>query len=208
MPSLDTFLLFAGAAFVLIVIPGPAVLFIVSHSLAHGRRAGLASAAGTASGEFLHVVAAALGLSAVVASSTTAFETVKLIGAAYLVLLGIKTLLTRVHGDPIEGDERPTVSHRRSYWRGYRVGALNPKTALFFLAFLPQFVHPERGAVAVQTLLLGTVFCLIAWVSDSSYALVVGTLAERMRRSTAVARTRRWVSGTVMVALGAEAAAS
>jgi threonine/homoserine/homoserine lactone efflux protein len=88
------------------------------------------------------------------------------------------------------------------------VGALNPKTALFFLAFLPQFVHPERGAVAVQTLLLGTVFCLIAWVSDSSYALVVGTLAERMRRSTAVARTRRWVSGTVMVALGAEAAAS
>jgi threonine/homoserine/homoserine lactone efflux protein len=208
MPSLDTFLVFAGAAFVLIAIPGPAVLFVVSQSLAHGRRAGLASAAGTASGEFLHVVAAAVGLSAVVASSTAAFETVKLIGAAYLILLGIKTLLTRTHGDAIEGAERPGVSRRRAYWRGYRVGALNPKTALFFLAFLPQFVHPERGAVAVQALLLGTVFCLIAWMSDSTYALVVGTLADRMRRSRAVARTRRWVSGTVMVALGAETAAS
>jgi len=208
VPTLDTFAVFAAAAFVLIVIPGPAVLFIVSHSLAHGRRAGLASAAGTASGEFLHVVAAAVGLSALVASSTAAFEVVKLIGAAYLILLGIRTLLTRVHGDAIEGDGRPVVSRRRSYWRGYRVGALNPKTALFFLAFLPQFVHPDRGAVAVQALLLGTVFCLIAWVSDSSYALVVGTLADRMRRSTAVARTRRWVSGTVMVALGTETAAS
>src|SRR3954452_17826086 len=189
MPTLDTFAVFAAAAFVLIAIPGPAVLFVVSQSLAHGRRAGLASAAGTASGEFLHVVAAALGLSALVASSTAAFETVKLIGAAYLILLGIKTLLTRVHGDPIEGEERPAVSHRRSYWRGYRVGALNPKTALFFLAFLPQLVHPERGAVAIQALVLGTVFCLIAWASGSTYALVLVTLADRMRRSSAVART-------------------
>jgi threonine/homoserine/homoserine lactone efflux protein len=208
MPSLDTFLVFAGAAFVLIAIPGPAVLFIVSQSLAHGRRAGLASAGGTASGEFLHVVAAALGLSAVVASSTAAFETVKLVGAAYLIVLGIKALLTRAHaGDPLE-TARPVVSRRSSYWRGYRVGALNPKTALFFLAFLPQFVHPERGSVALQALALGTVFCLIAWASDSTYALVVGTLADRLRHSTAVARTRRWVSGTVMVALGAETAAS
>src|SRR3954468_9835041 len=195
MPSADTFLVFAGAAFVLIVIPGPAVLFIVSQSLAHGRRAGLAAAGGTASGEFLHVVAAAVGLSAVVASSTAAFETVKLVGAAYLILLGVKTLLTRVHGDAIEG-ERPAMSRRKAYWRGARVGALNPKTALFFLAFLPQFVHPERGSVALQALLLGTLFCLIAWVSDSSYALVVGTLADRLRASTAVLRIRRWVSGT------------
>jgi threonine/homoserine/homoserine lactone efflux protein len=207
VPTLDTFLVFAGAAFVLIVIPGPAVLFIVSQSLAHGRRAGLASAAGTASGEFVHVLAAAAGLSALVASSTAAFEVVKLVGAAYLVLLGIRTLATRVHGDAIEG-ERPAMTRRRSYWRGARVGALNPKTALFFLAFLPQFVHPSRGSVALQALLLGTAFCLIAWVSDSTYALVVGTLADRMRRSTAVARTRRWVSGTVMVALGTETAAS
>jgi threonine/homoserine/homoserine lactone efflux protein len=207
MPMLDTFLVFGAAAFVLIVIPGPAVLFIVSQSLAHGRRAGLASAGGTASGEFVHVLAAAAGLSAVVASSTAAFETVKLIGAAYLILLGVKTLLTRVKGDPIEG-ERPAVSRKQSYWRGARVGALNPKTALFFLAFLPQFVHPERGSVALQALALGTVFCLIAWASDSTYALVVGTLADRLRESTAVARTRRWVSGTVMVALGTETAAS
>ena len=207
MPSAHALLLFSLATILLLVVPGPAVLFIVSQSLAHGRRAGLASAGGTASGEFVHVLAAAVGLSAVVASSTAAFETVKLVGAAYLVLLGIKTLLTRVHGDAIEG-ERPAVSRRRSYWRGARVGALNPKTALFFLAFLPQFVHPERGSVALQALLLGTVFCLIAWVSDSTYALVVGTLADRLRQSTAVARTRRWVSGTVMVALGTETAAS
>ena len=207
MPTFDTFLVFGAAAFVLIVIPGPAVLFIVSQSLAHGRRAGLASAGGTASGEFLHVVAAAVGLSAVVASSTAAFETVKLVGAAYLILLGLKTLLTRVHGDPIEG-ERPAMSRRRAYWRGTRVGALNPKTALFFLAFLPQFVHPERGSVALQALALGTLFCLLAWASDSTYALVVGTLADRLRRSTGVARVRRWVSGTVMVALGTETAAN
>src|SRR3954451_13870211 len=95
MPTLTTTLLFASAAFVLIVIPGPAVLFVVSHSLAHGRRAGLASAAGTASGEFLHVLAATVGLSALVASSTAAFEVVKLVGAASLILLGLKTLLTR-----------------------------------------------------------------------------------------------------------------
>jgi threonine/homoserine/homoserine lactone efflux protein len=100
------------------------------------------------------------------------------------------------------------MSRRRSYWRGARVGALNPKTALFFLAFLPQFVHPERGSVALQALALGTVFCLIAWASDSTYALVVGTLADRLRESSGIARVRRWVSGTVMVGLGTETAAS
>src|SRR4051794_2308495 len=109
MPTLDTFLVFAAAAFVLIVIPGPAVLFIVSQSLAHGRRAGLASAGGTASGEFLHAVAAAVGLSALVASSTAAFETIKLVGAAYLIVIGIRTLMTRHEDDPIEGG-RPLLS--------------------------------------------------------------------------------------------------
>ena len=207
MPSLDTFAVFAAAAFVLIVIPGPAVLFIVSHSLAHGRRAGLASAAGTASGEFLHVVAAALGLSALVASSTAAFETVKLIGAAYLSCSGSRRS-SRASTETRSRARTARVSRRRSYWRGYRVGALNPKTALFFLAFLPQFVHPDRGAVARQALLLGTVFCLIA---------VGERLDLRARRrhprrphaaDAAVARTRRWVSGTVMVALGTETAAS
>jgi len=207
MPTPETFLLFGIAAFVLIAVPGPAVLFIVSQSLVHGRRAALASAGGTASGEFLHVVAATVGLSALVASSTVAFQTAKLVGAAYLVLLGVKTLLTRTAADPIEG-AGPPLARRRAYWRGFRVGALNPKTALFFLAFLPQFVHPERGSVALQALLLGCLFCLIAWVSDSTYAFVVGTLAERLRRSTAIGRARRWVAGTVMVALGAEAAAS
>ena len=207
MPTLDTFLVFGAAAFVLIVIPGPAVLFIVSQSLAHGRRAGLASAGGTASGEFLHAVAAAVGLSAVVASSTAAFETIKLAGAAYLIVIGVRTLLTRHEDDPIEG-ARPLLSRRSSYLRGFRVGALNPKTALFFLAFLPQFVHPERGSVALQALLLGAVFCLIAWASDSTYALVVGTLAERLRESRALGRARRWVAGTVMVALGTETAAT
>jgi threonine/homoserine/homoserine lactone efflux protein len=207
VPNLSTFLVFSAAAFVLIVIPGPAVLFIVSHSLAHGRKAGLASAGGTASGEFLHAAAAAIGLSALVASSTAAFQTIKLIGAAYLIVLGVRTLLTRHDGDPIEGG-RPAVSRRSSYFRGFRVGALNPKTALFFLAFLPQFVHPQRGSVAVQALALGTVFCLIAWASDSTYALVVGTLAERLRDSRGIARARRWVAGTVMVALGTETAAS
>jgi threonine/homoserine/homoserine lactone efflux protein len=204
VPSFSAVEVFALASIVLLLVPGPSVLYVVAQSAEHGRRAGLASVTGIHVGTIVHIVAATVGLSALIVASATAFTTVKLVGACYLIYVGVRKLLER--DVPLRVQEEGT--QRRVFAQGVVVNVLNPKTALFFLAFLPQFVHPDRGAVAVQALLLGTVFCLIAWMSDSTYALVVGTLADRMRRSAGVARVRRWVSGTVMVALGTETAAS
>jgi threonine/homoserine/homoserine lactone efflux protein len=143
MPSLSALELFAVAAFALIVVPGPAVLYIVSQSVGHGRRGGLAAVFGVEIGAFVHVAGAALGVSAVIASSATAFSALKLAGGAYLVVLGIKRLRQR---DAVATpDALGGRAHTSIFRQGLIVSALNPKTALFFLAFLPQFVDPERG---------------------------------------------------------------
>src|SRR4051794_34740059 len=150
MPTASTLALFCAAALALIVVPGPAVTYIVTQSIDKGRGAGLASAFGVASGGLVHVAAAVVGLSALLASSATAFTIVKLVGAAYLIVIGVRRLLAR-HEDARE-PEVPTApgSPRRLFLQGAVVNVLNPKTALFFLAFLPQFVDPDRGTVAGQ----------------------------------------------------------
>jgi threonine/homoserine/homoserine lactone efflux protein len=205
MPSVTTFALFSAAALALIVVPGPAVTYVVTQSLDKGRSAGLVSALGIAGGGFVHVAAATAGLSALIASSASAFTVVKLLGAAYLIAIGLWRLAGR-GGD--EAADREPVAARRLFWQGALVNVLNPKTALFFLAFLPQFVDPDRGAVALQAAVLGVVFVVLAVVSDSTYAVVTAALATRLRDSRRARQVRRYVSGGIFVALGVTAAAA
>ena len=192
--------LFGLAALALLAIPGPAVLYIVYQSAEQGRRVGLASVAGVHLGTLVHVAAASAGLSALIVASSLAFSVVKYAGAGYLVYLGIRKLLERNEETRIERRREPL---RRAFMRGMIVNALNPKTALFFLAFLPQFVAPDRGGVWSQALVLGFVFVGLGLVTDSLYALVAGTVGGLLRRRR---NAVRYGSGIVFIALGATAA--
>ena len=204
MPDTQTIWLFCLAATALIVIPGPAVLYIVAQSVGQGRRAGLISASGVASGGLVHVFAAAVGISGLLLSSAAAFTVVKFAGAAYLIYLGARRLLG------LEPSALVTIEEGRSNRQLYRDGAvvniLNPKTALFFYAFLPQFLDPDRGSVALQAVTLGTLFVVIALVSDSLWAVASGSAANWLRGHPIAVKLERWVTGTVLVGLGAAAA--
>jgi threonine/homoserine/homoserine lactone efflux protein len=204
MPSATSFALFCLASAALAVVPGPAVTYIVMHSVDKGRRAGLASAAGVASGGLVHVAAATVGLSALIASSATAFTVVKLVGAVYLIVVGIRRVTGR---DDSEQVQAPPAPLSRIYRQGVIVNVFNPKTALFFLAFLPQFI--DRGAsVPPQVAVLGLTFAAIAFASDCLYALLADLLAGRLRRSGRGSKARRYLSGGIFVALGVTAAAA
>ena len=188
-------------------MPGPAVLYVVTQSIGGGRRAGLASTAGIHTGTLVHSAAATAGLSALLASSVLAFDVVKYAGAAYLVVVGVRRLLGR-EGEPAAARREVARGLGRLYRRGIVVNVLNPKTALFFLAFLPQFVDPARGAAWLQILLLGLLFSLLGLASDGTYALVAGSLGDWLRTSVRYQRAQRLVSGCVFVGLGAFAALS
>jgi threonine/homoserine/homoserine lactone efflux protein len=204
VPSASHYAIFLLAGLTLLAIPGPAVLYIVGQSIEGGRRAGIVSALGITTGTLVHIAAAAAGLSALLVSSAIAFDVVRYAGAAYLMVIGIRRLLTRV--EDVEAVERPARSLRRAYTRGIVVNVLNPKTALFFLAFLPQFVDVSRGRVWLQIVVLGLTFALLGLLSDSTYAVVAGTVSDRLRASRRFASAQRWVSGTLFVGLGAAAA--
>ena len=199
----STLAVFAAAALALAVVPGPAVLYIVARSVDQGRFAGLVSALGIGVGSLVHVTAATIGLSSLLAYSATAFTVVKYAGAAYLILLGIHRLLTRE--EVAEVAATPPRALRKIFRDGVIVNVLNPKTALFFLAFLPQFVDPAHGAATLQILVLGLTFTVIALSSDSLWALAAGTLGGWLRRSRWYLGIKRWVTGTVLVVLGASA---
>ena len=203
MPDASTFLLFAAASLAFLAIPGPSVFYIVTRSLAQGRRAGVTSMLGVQAGGLVHVVAAAVGVSAVIASSATAFTIVKYAGAAYLVFLGLRKLLSRDE-EALDLTLTP-ASGRRLFWQGAVVNILNPKTALFFLAFLPQFVDPS-AAVAPQMLVLGTLLVGLGVVSDGTYALVAAGAGRRLRETAAARRRLDRLSGGVFVSLGLIAA--
>ena len=206
MPDLNTLTLFAAASALLIVMPGPAVIYIVARSVEHGRDAGLMSMLGVEVASLTHGLAATVGLSALLASSATAFGVVKYAGAAYLIYLGIRALID-------DGDRRPTAEERRAlsprslFLWGYLVGLLNPKTALFFLAFLPQFVDQAQGAVAMQIMILSAVFTAIAVISDGAYALLGGAAGQRL---SAIwhGRSISRASGCIYIGLGVTAALS
>lgn len=200
MPTLSTLSVFAVAAAALILIPGPAVLYIVARSVHQGRRAGLLSALGVEVGSLVHIVAAAVGLSAILVSSSLAFSVVKFAGAAYLIYLGIRTLLTREA--PAATVDITPVDLRRVFGQGVIVNVLNPKVALFFFAFFPQFIDPERGSVAVQTLVLGIVFFFIGTVFDGMWALAAGSVGGWLKGNVRYLRRQRFVTGAVYLGLG------
>ena len=203
MPEWSTLALFTVAAVTLLVIPGPAVLYIVTRSVDQGRAAGLASVCGVHVGTLVHVAAAALGLSALLVSSATAYDAVRWLGAAYLVWLGVRRLLARDEDDPAApGPGARRLGLRRIFAQGVVVNVLNPKTALFFLAFLPQFVDTSRGSVPVQVVVLGVAFVLLGLLSDGAYALAASTGAGWLRRRPGVAKASRLVSGGVLISLG------
>ena len=202
MPSTHAFAVFIPAALVLLAIPGPAVLYIVATSVEGGRRNGLLSVAGVHVGSAVHVAAAVVGLSALIVSSAIAFSGVKYVGAAYLVYVGIRKLLEK--DEPVEVVERPPRSGRRVFSQGVVVNVLNPKTALFFLAFLPQFVDRDRP-VWIQTAVLGLCWIGLGLLSDGAYALAGGTIGGFIRKRR---RAVRYASGGIFIGLGAVAASS
>ncbi len=200
MPSLPTIALFLLATFVFAVIPGPAVLYVVTRGVAQGRRAGLASALGIGAGTLTHVAAAALGLSVLLVTSALAFTVVKYLGAAYLLFLGIRTLLAR-------GDDQPVIaamprSATRLFAQGFVVQLLNPKSALFFYAFLPQFVDPARGSASEQIAVLGALSVLLALCTDSAYGILAGTTGRWLHGHAGVRWARRYLTGSVYIGLG------
>lgn len=194
-------LVFGLAALAILAVPGPAVIYIVTRSVQQGRAAGLASVLGIHVGTLVHLAFATLGLSAILVSSSTAFTVVKALGALYLIVIGIRTLLGRA--DPADTDpQHPPRARRQDFAEGVIVNVLNPKTALFFLAFLPQFVDPARGEAWLQILVLGLVFMLLGLVTDSIWAIAAGSAGETLRQSRRWARVQRYVSGSIFVGLG------
>jgi threonine/homoserine/homoserine lactone efflux protein len=205
IPSAASIGVFCVAAILLLLTPGPAVLYIVARSVEQGRIAGLASVCGITTGTLVHVLAAALGLSALLASSALAFAVVKYAGAGYLIYIGARRILSR-SGTPAAKVELPRRTLGRLYRDGFIINLLNPKTALFFLAFLPQFVDPSRGAVAFQIAFLGLLFTLMGLTSDALYALVAGTAGRWVKNHGRYMRWERYVTGGVFIGLGVTAA--
>jgi threonine/homoserine/homoserine lactone efflux protein len=204
MPEASTFALFVAAALALLLVPGPAVFYVVARSVEGGRVTGLVSVLGVELGTLVHVVFAAIGLSAVLASSATAFTVVKWLGAAYLVYLGLQHLLAR-DGDKEELAIGGATRLPRVFTQSVLVQILNPKVALFFLAFLPQFVDPSRGAAWTQVVVLGATLAVLGLLTDGLYALLGGAAGDWLKRRSAGAglrRVRRYVSGGIYLALG------
>jgi threonine/homoserine/homoserine lactone efflux protein len=200
MPSPEVFAAFAAASLALLIVPGPSVLYIVTRSMDQGRAAGLVSVLGIHTGSIVHVAAAALGLSAILASSALSFGIVKYAGAAYLIWLGIRAIRDR-------GEERPGGTGRehsltRIYAQGVVVNVLNPKTALFFLAFLPQFIDVSKGSVPFQAVILGATFILLGFLSDGTYALVSARVSRAMATRRRTGAARRWLPGLTLIGLG------
>jgi threonine/homoserine/homoserine lactone efflux protein len=199
MPSSPVLIAFIIAALILLLTPGPGVLYVVTRSLTQGVRAGIISACGLATGVLAHIAAAVAGLSALLVASATAFTVTKIIGATYLIYLGVRQLFTApTRGGPVA----PARPSGRLFLDGIVVSLFNPKLALFFLAFLPQFVDPSRGNAAHQVIVLGLVYIGLALITDSGYAVAAGRLGRWLVGTEAQSRWPRYVSGTIYIGLG------
>lgn len=203
MPDLSSIVTFAVASLALLLIPGPAVIYVLNRSVADGREIGFAAVAGLELGNLVHVIAASAGLSAVLATSATAFNTVKWLGAGYLVFVGVRTLL--VAPRMVSGD-MPTTTRSRAFRQGVIVNTLNPKVALFFLSYLPQFIDADNGAAWSQSLVLGSIFVAIGFLTDGTYAITASALRQVLLSGRTLPFVQRYVAGTVFVALGVMAA--
>ena len=203
MPDLSTILAFGAATIALLFIPGPAVIYILNRSISDGRNVGLAAVGGLEIGDAIQALFAALGLSAVLATSASLFNVVKWAGVAYLLYVGTRTLMTV----PSElGQDNAHVSRRQAFRQGILVNALNPKTALFFLSIFPQFVNPNAEHATVQSLVLGAEFVVLATLFNGSLTLVASALRDLLLKGSALPFIRRYVSGCVFIALGLLAA--
>jgi threonine/homoserine/homoserine lactone efflux protein len=201
MPESSHLYLFVATALVLLLTPGPAVLYVIARSVNQGRVAGIVSVLGLEVGTLFHVGAAALGISALLLSSAVAFSVVKYLGAAYLIYLGVRKLLAREEerDDQLRGR---AASLKRVFWEGVVVNVLNPKTALFFFAFLPQFISPSRSNVTAQMLFLGCLFVVLATLSDGVYALLAGSVGHWLKGNKRFAKGERYFAGSVYIGLG------
>ncbi len=204
MPSLSTYAVFLATGMALLLVPGPAVLYVVTRSIEMGRAGGLASVAGITTATVAHVALATAGLSSLLLASRAAFDAVRYVGAAYLLFLGVRRLLGR-GVEPAEAEKEPRT-RRRAYAQGVVVNLTNPKTIVFVFAFLPQFIDPHARHAWLQVLVLGLSFALLGCLSDSMYALAAGTIADRLRGSAGIVRVQRWFGGGVLVGLGILAA--
>jgi threonine/homoserine/homoserine lactone efflux protein len=202
MFDLHTLITYIGASLLILIIPGPAVLYIVAKSTEQGRRAGMASVAGIETGTLVHTVGAALGVSALLMASATAFSILKYAGAFYLIWIGLKKICTRSNGAALVNGERKPQALSRIFWQGAIVNILNPKCALFFFAFLPQFVNPAKGMVTVQLLVLGLIFVMLATITDSLFALAAGSLSSWLKRKPAYMTIQNYISGGIYIFLG------
>lgn len=203
MPTFESLAAFGISSLALLVIPGPAVLYIINRSVADGRNVALAAVAGLEIGNFMHVIAATVGLSAVIATSAAAFSAVKWIGAGYLIYIGIRTLAIKPQAVNQLNDP---MSRRRAFTQGIVVNTFNPKVALFFLSFLPQFIDADRGSAALQSLVLGSTFVVLGCISDSLFAILASALRGTLLRGKSLPIVQRYVAGSVFIALGAIAA--
>lgn len=199
MPDLTTFSIFLSAAIILAISPGPGIFYVMTRSLQGGRAEGIISALGTSVGGMFHVLAAALGVSTILAASAIAFNFVKYLGAAYLVFLGLKTILCR-EALPDATNDRP-VGYKRAFQQGITVEILNPKTALFFLAFIPQFINSE-GVIFVQFLLLGTISVILNTISDFIVATLAGPIGQHLKGSPRLQAGQRCLTGAGLIGLG------
>jgi threonine/homoserine/homoserine lactone efflux protein len=205
LPEPRTLLLFGAAAAALLLTPGPVVLFLIARSGGAGRRAGFAALLGVTTAGVVHVAAAVLGLSAMIAASAVAFTAIKLAGAAYLIYLGIRALVSRDRGVAAL-PERRSVRDRRHFLDGFLVNLFNPKAAVFFMAFLPQFVDPELGSARSQLAALGLLFLVMAFVSDGAYAMAAGSMHGWLSRNRRLRPVQRYASAAVYLGLGVTAA--
>ena len=205
MPTFDSMIAFAIASLALLVIPGPAVLYVINRSISDGRSTALAAVAGLEIGNFMHVIAATVGLSAVIAASATAFGVVKWIGAGYLIYIGLRTVSRKPASF---NQEQKSLPRRKSFTQGIVVNTFNPKVALFFLSFLPQFIDAEKGSAALQSLILGSLFVAIGLCTDGLYAFLASALRSTLLRGKSLPFVQRYVAGSVFVLLGVIAAST
>jgi threonine/homoserine/homoserine lactone efflux protein len=203
------FFLFLTAAVLLAIAPGPGMLYVLARSLAGGKREGVLSAFGTFLGGMVHVVAAALGISIILAKSAAAFATVKYVGAAYLCFLGVRMILdARKEKTASENVLDISPPARNPLWQGVATEVFNPKTGLFFLSFIPQFVNRGAGHAFLQFVALGTISVVLNTTADLMVIALAGPLGERIRSSAALRRRQRTVTGTIMIGLGTYLATS
>lgn len=205
MFELSTLLSYAAVVIGLFLIPGPAVVLVFMRTAQGGRSVGVATGLGIACGDFVHAMAAAIGLSAILMTSALAFNVIKLVGAGYLIWLGVQAWLEKT-GDPAVEAARPRVTARQAFLQAIPAEVLNPKTALFFLAFLPQFVHPERGSSFLQFTVLGLIFVVLSALYSAALALSARPLGRVLGRIAWLHRWKGKIVGTIFIGLGLKVA--